>query len=57
MQLERSSEELTELSREVEGLRERCGRLSQGKSLALMANRPRRQGTHESSSDDEAYGA
>jgi hypothetical protein len=53
LQLERSSEELTELGREVEGLRDRCGRLSQGKSLALIAGRRRHEGGQDSSSDED----
>ncbi len=54
VQLERSSEELTQLGREVEDLRERCGRLAQGKSLALMASRRRTaDGADDSSSDEE----
>jgi hypothetical protein len=53
VQLERSSEELTQLGREVEDLRERCGRLAQGKSLALMASRRRNAGSADDSSSDE----
>ena len=53
-QLRRSGEELTGLGREVEGLRERCGRLSQGRSLAMLATRKRADaGENEDSSEDE----
>ncbi len=39
VQLERSSEELTQLGKEVEDLRERCGRLAQARAAARRAVR------------------
>ncbi len=58
-QLRRSADELTGLGREVEELRDRCGRLSQGKSLALLSRRRRETlgaaaAAAASSSDEEA---